>query len=166
MSLDYYSYVAAKRPFTPNRIAAASSWQFLFVDPDQAMTLHSGRSLPSYSLVFGCRRKARLDLHALHRAGSLTGGQSVAGVGCCGLEIECDFEADEELLGELPPRYRRLMAEAATRYETRTSAGRNDESWELQRALCLAIAKAVGGLMENPQIGRFRAIKASGLAGA
>jgi hypothetical protein len=79
------------------------------------------------------------------------------------LEVETDFVADPEFLADLSPRHRRVLAGAGSRYDTSTSAGRGgDLSWPLQVAVCRAIALAVGGLLEEPQMGTFRAVSARG----
>jgi hypothetical protein len=83
-----------------------------------------------------------------------------ASIGCCALEIETAFEADPEFLADLPLKEQRALAKAQSRYDTRTSAGQNDCSWQLQIAVCTAVALAVGGLLENPQLGTFRVVSA------
>jgi hypothetical protein len=60
----------------------------------------------------------------------------------------------------LPTRQRLLIEGAKSCYETRTSAGQNDLAWQLQRAVCRAVASVVGGLLEDPQSGTFRAVSA------
>lgn len=163
MSLDYTCYALAKRPLSPGKIARASpDWLMEFVDADSNKPLHKSRALRSYCLVWGCPRSSRLDLAALVRAGKdgLSKLHQRGSLGCCGMEVESDFEADSDFLADLPPRHRRILARARSRYDTRTAAGRNDLSWRLQIAVCRAIALAVGGLLEEPQLGTFRAVAA------
>lgn len=148
MSLDYTCYALTKRPLSPGRIAAASpDWLLAFVDADSGKPLHKLRALPSYCLVWGCPRSSRLDLAGLVRAGedALLALERRGSVGCCELEIESEFQADPEFLADLPPRQRRVLAEAGSRYDTRTSASRSHpSSWRLQMAVCRAVALAVG----------------------
>lgn len=167
MSLDYTCYALARRPLSPGRIAGASpDWLIEFVDADGGKPLHKSRALPSYCLVWGCPRSSRLDLAALVRAGdgnSLSELERRGSVGSCELEVETDFEADSEFLAYLPPRHRQILAKAGSRYDTRTSASRGgDLSWPLQAAVCRAVALAVGGVLEEPQMGTFRAVAAQG----
>jgi hypothetical protein len=165
VSLDYTCYAHATRPLSPRRIAGASlDWLLEFVDADSGKPLHKSRALPSYCLVWGCPRSSRLDLAALVRAGnsdSLSELELRGRLGNCELEVEADFVADPEFLADLPPRYRHVLASAGSRYDTRTSASRGgDVSWPLQAAVCGAVALAVGGLLEEPQMGTFRAVTA------
>jgi len=167
MSLDYTCYALTKRPLSPQKIAEASpDWLIEFVDADSGKPLHKSRALPSYCLVWGCPRSARLDLASLVRAGngdSLNDLERRGQLGSCALEIETDFVADPEFLADLPPRHRRVLAGAGSRYDTSTSASRGgDLSWPLQAAVCRAVALAVGGLLEEPQMGTFRAVSARG----
>jgi hypothetical protein len=167
MGLDYTCYAQTKRPLSPQKIAGASpDWFIEFVDADSGKPLHRSRALPSYCLVWGCPRSARLDLAALVRAGngdSLYELERRGQLGSCALEIETDFMADPEFLADLPPRHRRVLARAGSRYDTSTSASRGgDLSWPLQAAVCRAVALAVGGLLEEPQMGTFRAVSARG----
>jgi hypothetical protein len=167
MSLDYTCYALTKRSLSPQKIAGASpNWLIEFVDADSGNPLHKTRALPSYCFVWGCPRSTRLDLAALVRAGngeSLYEMERRGKLGSCALEIETDFEADPEFLADLPPRHRRVLAGAGSRYNTSTSASRGgDLSWPLQKAVCRAVALAVGGLLEEPQMGTFRAVSARG----
>ena len=166
MSLDYTCYALGRRPSSPRTIsAAASGWHFVFVDADNARPLHRARALPPYCLAWGSRLTAALDLGALIRADDrdrLAALQRRDLAGCCELEIESDFEVDPELLAELPPRQRRILAEAKIRYGTRTSAGQSGQSWRLQIAVCQAIARVAGGLLEEPQAGTYRAVSPPG----
>ncbi len=167
MSLDYTCYALAKRPLTPQKLAKASpDWCIEFVDPENGKPLHKSRALPSFCVVWGCPRFARLDLAALVRAAS---GDSLrelerrSQLGSCALEIETDFVANSEFLAELPPRHRRVLAGAKSRYDTCSSASRGGNlSWPLQAAVCRAVALAVGGMLEEPQIGKFQAVSAKG----
>jgi len=166
MSLDYTCYALSRDPLAPGKIADASpDWLFEFVDADSRRPLDRTGALPSDSLVWvwGCLRSSRLDLAALVRAGDSEGLavlQRRGSVGCCELGVESNFEAEPEFLADLPPRHRRVLARAKTRYDTRTGAGRNALSWRLQIAVCRAVALAVGGLLEEPQMGTFRAVAA------
>ena len=167
MSLDYTCYALTKRPLSPQNIAEASpNWFIEFVDADSGKPLHKSRALPSFCLVWGCPRSARLDLAGLVRAGngdSLHEMECHGQLGSCALEIETDFAADPEFLADLPPRHRQALAEAGSRYNTSTSASRGgDLSWPLQKAVCRAVALAVGGLLEEPQMGTFQAVRAKG----
>lgn len=163
MSLDYICYALAKRPLYPEKIAEASpSWIFEFANADSGKPLHKSRALPPYCLVWGCRRSSHFDLAALLRSGSegLAKLYRRGSLACCELEIESDFEADSECLDDLPARHRRMLERAGSCYSTRTAAGRNNLSWRLQIAVCRAIALAAGGLLEEPQMGKFRAVAA------
>jgi hypothetical protein len=165
VSLDYTCYALAKRPLSPGKIAGASpDWLVEFVDADSGNPLHKSRALPSYCFVWGCPRSSRLDLAALVRTGDRDRLSELEGrgrLGSCELEVETDFVADPEFLADLPPRHRRVLAGAGSRYDTRTSASRGgDLSWPLQVAVCRAVALAVGGLLEEPQMGTFRAVAA------
>jgi hypothetical protein len=167
MSLDYTCYALAKRPLSPETIAGASpDWLIEFVDADSGKPLHKSRALPSYCVVWGCPRSSRLDLAALVGAGNVDGLAALqrrGAVGCCELVVESEFQADPEFLADLPPRHRRVLAKAGSRYDTSTSASRSHlSSWRLQKAVCRAVALAVGGLLEEPQMGTFRAVAARG----
>ena len=165
MSLDYTCYALTNRRLSPQKIIVASpDWLFEFVEADNNKPLHKSRALPSYCLAWGCPRSARLDLAELVRAGnvdSLCELERCGKLGSCILEIETDFIADPEFLADLPLHYRCLLAKAPSRYNTSTSASRGGKlSWPLQAAVCLAVARAVGGLLEEPQMGTFRAVSA------
>ena len=167
MSLDYTCYALTKRPLSPQKISEASSdWLMEFVDAESGKPLHKSRALPSFCLVWGCPRSAPLDFAAIVRAGNLDNLHEMerkGQLGCCTLEIETDFAADPDFLADLPPRHQRVLAGAGTRYNTSTSASRGgDRSWPFQKAVCQAIALAVGGLLEEPQMGTFRAVSARG----
>lgn len=116
--------------------------------------------------MWGCPRSSRLDLAALVRAGKdgLLELERRGLVGCCELEIESEFQADLKFLADLPPRHRGVLAEAGSRYDTRTSASRGaDLSWPLQAAVCRAVALADGGLLEEPQMGTYRPCEGLGI---
>jgi hypothetical protein len=168
MSLDYTCYALSRDLLAPGQIADASpDWLLEFVDTDSHRLLHRTGALPSDCRVWvwGCPRSSGLDLAALVRAGDSEGIELLkrrGSIGCCELEVESDFEAEPEFLADLPPRHRRILARAKSRYDTRTAAGRNDLSWRLQIAVCRAVALAVGGLLEEPQMGTFRAVAARG----
>jgi hypothetical protein len=124
MSLDYTCYALTKRALSPQKIAESSpDWIIEFVDADSGKPLHKSRALPSYCVVWGCPRSARLDLAALAGNGdSLNDLERRGQLGSCALEIETDFVADPEFLADLPPRHRRVLAGARSRYDTSTSA--------------------------------------------
>jgi hypothetical protein len=103
MSLDYTCYALSKRPLSPATIAGASpDWLFVFVAGSNRL-LHKARTLPSYCLVWGCRRSSRLDLAAVVGTGdrdALSALERRGSVGCCELEVESDFEADPDFLAD------------------------------------------------------------------
>ena len=93
MSLDYTCYALAKRPLSPQKIAATSSdWLMEFVDADSGKPLHKSRALPSYCLVWGCPRSARLNLAALVLAGN---GESLHEMERRGQLGSCELEGCE-----------------------------------------------------------------------
>jgi hypothetical protein len=161
MSLDYTCYSLERRPLSPRRIAeSAGSWQFEF-QSDKG-PLPTNRALPAFCLVWICRHSSKMDLRSLLRANDLDALDSLSRrnrVGCCELETTADFVADEEIIGDLPARAAKALSAACTRFDTRSSAGQNRLTWLGQSALCLAIARVAGGLIEDPQLGRFRIVK-------
>jgi hypothetical protein len=159
MSLEYTCYSAGKRLLSPQRIQAmASGWQFLFVDADSERPLALRSPLPSFCLVWGCRGTS-LDLRGLVRDGwDNLNPREQQRVGCCELSAG-DLELDPGCLADLPPRLRAASATMHIRYDSRSSAGQADVAWELQKALCRAIAQCAGGLLENPQSGERKLIQ-------
>lgn len=164
MSLDYTCYSCAKRRLTPQAIlACAPQWHFEFIDADSSKRLPAGKPLPSYSLVWGCRSKLRDSLADLIKNKDQDGLDALSAknlLGCCELEIEVPFEPEDEMLEDLTAAQGKMFARAASRYDTRSSAGQSDLSWLLQKAVCEAIARAASGLLEEPQEGTLRVVHA------
>jgi hypothetical protein len=161
MSLEFTCYSNSKRMLSPQRIQAAG-WELLFVDADSIRPLAVRSPLPSFCLVWGCRRTKPVDLRALLRNGfdNLTPREQQL-AGCCELSTS-DEALDPDWLTELPKRQRVALSATHTRYDTRTSAGQSDVAWELQKALCRAIAQCAGGVLENPQSGEMKVVNGKG----
>jgi hypothetical protein len=157
MSLDYTAYVSRSCFLSPKLIAqGSSSWHFLFVDSERKSGLPEGRSLPTYCWVVGAKRSAKMELAAiLPMLG--TAQPLPKAIGICELEISEAMSCDDADVEHVPERYRAQIASATTRYDASTNASGNLSSVTLLRVLCTAIAKAVGGVTEDPQFGVYRA---------
>jgi hypothetical protein len=166
MSLDYTCYTPCRqRPLVEEIEGAIGRWQLVATQPDSGRRIASGKRLPAYCLIWGWKQSARsaeLERVMLAREEPVLAKLTKANlIGCCELSAE-SFGADAEQLEFMrSKRNRDFLATARLRYDTRSSASGNALTWELQKALCLAIARLDGGLLEEPQLGRYRLVAAS-----
>ena len=126
--------------------------------------LPTGRPWPAASLVVGWRRRRGLaDVLAILRSRDEAMLQSLYDRGLlasCTLNVERRYRMDPEEMEELAelrtPRQLATLRAARVHYVTSSRAGRNDLSIDLQTALCVALARVHGGLVEDPQTDRVR----------
>ena len=168
MSLDHVCYVAQKKRVSPAAITSrVPRWQLIFTSADTRRRLPESKVLPAFCHVWGWLPKRALpDVDTLilskdEPALLLLTKKDL--IGCCELEVIETYRPEPDDLELVAAgRQRQMLAAATRRYETRTSAGSGATAWKLQQAICRGIARVAGGLLEDPQLGRFSYVTPAG----
>jgi hypothetical protein len=164
MSLEYSCYVTGRHRLLAGDICRqAKGFSLLIVDPDSQRQIADGRRVPAFAYVWGWKGRDRAEIAAAildsdeRLLAQLTRNNQI---GCCELSA-IGLEEDPEL--KPVPRSKphlEFIGGARLRYDTRSGAASSNLSWPLQRAVCQAIARVAGGLLEDPQAGTFRLVRA------
>src|SRR5262245_35823524 len=164
MSIDLTVY--SERPEPVQRAALAQAlqrkgWHALFIDQGSMQELGAGAV--DLDLVYGAKNapvlKTVKDLLAGGAEQQLEALFADEEVGGCAVSATVPFDAGEEfgdeLDAEVGPEIAQKILRAKSYYHIGTSAGRSDVAFRFQEAVWKTLGELVGGLLEDPQTGKY-----------